>query len=203
MISIFNIILASFLLFPLKMIYSRRINIPKNPKTTTTTINKNKVSREKYDDECIITTIKPSSSENITNIAIYSGMMKMIYNNMINTNEILLTLQDTLYTEMDCNCHSIPENDLFTLILFNALILNYQQHKIKEVNVIKDLYNEPNSNTKLNPNPNPNPNSKTNTNAKLKYNIIDISDYFNTKRISSKIFFILYTIICRNIHNAE
>ena len=84
---------------------------------------------------------------------------------MINPNEILFSIQDTLYTDIDCNFHSPTKLDIFSIMLINLLKLNYQTHKQTEVKIIKEVY--------------------TNTHIGV------ITQYFNTKRISSSIFFIL------------
>ena len=139
--------------------------------------NERPIKRDISNDQLqpfIITSIK---SDNITQIAIYSGMMKIIHSNMVNPTEILFSIQDTLYTDIDCNLHSLTKLDIFSFMLINLLKLNYQTHKNTEVNVIKEVY--------------------------TKTHIGEITRYFHTKRISSSVFFILYTIFCRNIHNAE
>jgi len=145
----------------------------KNHHSKNDRIIKRDISNEQL-QPIIITSIK---TDNITQIAIYSGMMKMIHTNMINPNEILFSIQDTLYTDIDCNFHSPTKLDIFSIMLINLLKLNYQTHKQTELKIIKEVY--------------------TNT------HIGEITQYFNTKRISSSIFFILYTILCRNIHYAE
>lgn len=114
-------------------------------------------------------------SDNVTHTAVYSGMMKMMYINIINPNEIMLNIQDSLYTEIDT--HSVSTLDIYSFVISILLRLSYNTHKRNEIKYIH--YNYQNKYTK------------------------ERRRYFNIKRMSSMVFFILYTIFCRNIHYAE
>lgn len=116
------------------------------------------------------------SNDNVTQTAIYSGMMRMMHINIINPSEILLNIQDLLYTEIDT--HSISILDIFSFVMTSLLKLSYNSHKKNEIKYIREnIYQNKNIDYR-------------------KY-------YFNTKRMSTMVFCIIYTIFCRNIHYAE
>ena len=117
-------------------------------------------------------------NDNVTHIAIYSGMMRMMYINIINPSEMMLNVQDSLYTDLDT--HSISTLDIFSFIITSLLKLSYNAHKKKEIKYVCENINQ------------------------YKNKNIDYRErYFNIKRMSTMIFFIIYTLLCRNIHYAE
>ena len=111
--------------------------------------------------------------QNITELAIYSGMMQMLQLEVLNKDEILMQIQDTIYTDMDKR--SFTNSDLFTILFVQLLSLNHQIYQLNEANVIRRIYTKKNN----------------------------IKEYYKIKKISTYMFLILYTILGRNIYNAE
>ena len=76
------------------------------------------------------------SNDNVTQTAIYSGIMRMMHINIINPSEILLNIQDAFYTEIDT--HSISILDISSFIMTSLLKLSYNSHKKKEIKYIRE-----------------------------------------------------------------
>lgn len=108
-----------------------------------------------------------------THIAVYSGMMKMIYINIINPHEMFINIQDVIYSDIDSR--SISTLDVSSFILSSLLRLSYENHKKNEIKYIQESY----------------------------YQRKNTSYYFGMKKMATFIFLLLYTIFCRNIHSVS